>query len=173
MFYQYGYYPVIPQYWPMQQVQPLTRMEPESYKSLEEALKLIQEAVAGERHDEMFYDYLISVAPSAEDREIIESIRDDERKHNKMFRSIYRDITGKEISGAGNVAFEKPASYMAGIRQAFFGELAAVEKYRDIRAGLPSRYHRDMLYEIITDEQKHAAKYNYIMNADLRRQLKG
>jgi len=34
--------------------------------------------------------------------------------------------------------------------------------YRDIRAMLTSKKHRDMLYEIITDEQEHATRFVYI-----------
>ncbi|MCY6370204.1 ferritin-like domain-containing protein [Clostridium ganghwense] len=130
--------------------------------SLKKSLDLIKEAVAGEREDELFYDYLISVAPTEEEQEIIASIRDDEKKHNKMFRSIYRDITGMDIIVTEGEEFEKPASYIDGIATALFGELKAVEKYRVIRQGLPNRYYRDMLFEIITDELKHSSKYNYI-----------
>ena len=142
-----------------------------SYKTLEEALALIQKAVEGEKEDEMFYDYLISVAPSDEEKEIIESIRDDERKHNGMFRQIYQHFTGRVIAAPESVPFEKPASYIDGVRKALFGELAAVERYRDIRAGLPDRYYRDMLFEIITGEIKHATKYNYLLTLDTRRAL--
>ncbi len=39
-----------------------------------------------------------------------------------------------------------------------------MEKYREIRKGLPNRYHRDMVFEILTDEIKHAIKYNYIIS---------
>ncbi|WP_242865178.1 Fe-S oxidoreductase [Clostridium botulinum] len=39
-----------------------------------------------------------------------------------------------------------------------------MEKYRKIRKGLPSRYYRDMVFEILTDEIKHAIKYNCILN---------
>lgn len=60
----------------------------------------------------MFYDYLISVAPTQQERDIICSIRDDER------------------------------------------------------------FYRDMVFEILTDEIKHAIKYNFIMNLDLRRKVK-
>ncbi|EFM11164.1 conserved hypothetical protein [Paenibacillus curdlanolyticus YK9] len=145
--------------------------EPISYKSLQEALALVKQAVQGEREDELFYDYLISVAPTKEERDMITSIRNDERKHNQMFRHIYKDLTGQDIVTPQNVAFDKPQSYIDGIKKAFFGELSAVERYRDIRAGMPSRYYRDMVFEILTDEQKHAAKYTYIMSLDLDRKI--
>lgn len=146
-------------------------LQPMSYKSPQEALALIRQAVAGEREDELFYDYLVSIAPSNEEKEIILSIRDDERKHNRMFRIIYEDLTGQTLPAPTGENFEKPSSYIDGIRRALFGELAAVERYRDIRAGLPNRYYRDMVFEILTDELKHADKYNYILNLDVRRML--
>lgn len=48
------------------QTMPNTTVEdPYSYpQNIPNALQLIRNAVAGEREDEMFYDYLISVAPS-------------------------------------------------------------------------------------------------------------
>ena len=131
---------------------------------LEKSLKGIKAAAAGEREDELFYDYLISVAPTEEEKTIIASIRDDERGHNKMFRQIYRIITGISLpaSTASDEEFTKPASYLEGIKKALFGELSAVEKYREIRRGLPSTMHRDILFNIITDEIKHSVKYNYL-----------
>lgn len=129
---------------------------------LQEALEGVKEAVKGEREDELFYDYLISVAPSEEEKEIITSIRDDERRHNKIFRQIYKDFTGKEIPPGNEETFEKPKSYLDGIKKALFGELKAVEKYRAIRRGLPGGPYKDILFDIITDEIKHAAKYNYL-----------
>ncbi|MFD3157754.1 ferritin family protein [Haloimpatiens sp. FM7330] len=132
-------------------------------KSLKKSLKLIEEAVQDEKNDELFYNYLISIAPTKEEKEIITSIRNDEMKHNKMFRKIYKDITGMDITASEEVDFEKPKSYIDGITKALFGEMKAVEKYRVIRKGLPTTYHRDMLFEIITDELKHGIKYNYIL----------
>lgn len=141
---------------------------PKTYKTLEEALAIVKEAVQDEREDELFYDYLISVAPTKEEKDIITSIRNDERKHNKLFRGIYKAFTGKDIETPKNVDFEKPVSYIAGVKKALFGELGAVERYRDIIAGLPNRYYRDMVFEILTDEQKHADKYNYILNINVQ-----
>ena len=140
-----------------------TTTTPTSYKSLDQALMMIYNAVQGEREDELFYDYLISVAPTREEKDIITTIRDDERKHNQMFRRIYQNFTGQQVPEPTEVNFVKPKSYLDGIKQALFGELAAVEKYRDIRAGLPGQYYRDAVFEILTDELKHATKYNYIL----------
>lgn len=143
------------------------------YKTLDKALTLIQEAIEDERKDELFYDYLTTQTPNKEQTHLIMSIRDDEQKHNKMFREIYYSLTGKKMSTYENEYFNEPKTYVDGLTQALFGELAAVEKYRDIRAGLPIRYYQDMLFEIITDEIKHSAQYNYLLTLNSSSGLKG
>lgn len=126
-----------------------------------EALQLIAESVGSEREDELFYDYLLSTAP-AEQKEIIASIRDDERKHVKMFRELYWQVTGQELPPPGEPSFERPANYCEGITRALFGELAAVERYRKILFGFEFLPYRNMITEIYTDELKHASKWNYL-----------
>lgn len=135
-----------------------------SQEAFNTALNLIKEAVQGERADELKYDYLISVAPSQEEKDIIISIRDDERNHRKWFKDVYKYYTGKEIEAKDGEEFVKPTSYLEGISKAVFGELGAMEKYRFIREGLPVRLFRDTVFRILTDEMKHATKYNYILN---------
>lgn len=129
---------------------------------LQEAIEGVRQAVQGEREDELFYDYLIEEAPSMEEREIIGSIRDDERRHNSIFRRIYGDFTSTEIPEGEDETFETPDSYLEGIKRALFGELRSVEKYRAIMKRLPYGAYRDVLFDIITDELNHASKYNYL-----------
>lgn len=129
---------------------------------LREALEGVKEAVQGESEDELFYDYLISIAPTKDEKEIIASIRDDERRHNILFRGLYKNFTGMEVPPGGEETFERPKSYLDGIKKALFGELRAVEKYRAIRRALPMGPYRDILFDIITDEIKHSSKYNYL-----------
>lgn len=129
---------------------------------LDTTLELIRRAVSGEQNDRRFYEYLISVAPNQKEKSIISDIRDDELGHFDLFRGIYKDITGKYPVPLGEEEFEEPESYLEGIEQALFGELRAVELYRQIYYGLRTREHRDILFEIITDELKHADKWNYL-----------
>jgi rubrerythrin len=138
--------------------------DPEAFQK---SLALMFEAVQGEKEDRLFYEYLISIAPTQADKEIIASIRDDEIRHNLMFKKMYKDFTGQDVMDVTEEGFNKPASYVDGIQQALFGELKAVEKYREIRKGLPDRHNRDLVFEILTDELKHAAKYNFLYTENL------
>jgi rubrerythrin len=126
------------------------------------ALKLIQEAVAGESEDRMFYQYLIDNATSEEDKEIIKGIRDDEISHFNLFRQVYFQLTGQMLPPPQNVTFEKPESYCEGIRGAILGEQNAVRKYRMILYALQDRVQINILTGIITDELRHGILYNYL-----------
>ena len=126
------------------------------------ALELICEAVADERQDEMFYEYMIKLAPTKEEKEMIAGIRDDERKHNNLFRHIYCELTGEVLPAATDGEQKRPKTYCEGIKEAFMGELATAQKYRRILYAMQDRRHINMLVEIITDEQKHAAKWDHL-----------
>lgn len=135
--------------------------------ALPNALRLIKNAIGDERADQLFYEYLISEAPNQEEKNLIASIRDNEMKHNKMFKRLYFDLTGQYPQAEQEEKFEKPASYLEGLIRALKGEVGAVIKYRQILFALTFRPHINMLTEIITDEQRHASLYNYMitMNA--------
>lgn len=132
-----------------------------------EALKLVAQSVEGEREDDLFYDYLIGIAPE-EQKEIIASIRDDERKHVRMFREIYWQVTGQDLPPAPQVPFTAPKSYCQGIKKALFGELSAVERYRKILFGFEFLPYRNMITEIYTDELKHSSKWNYLFTLNCK-----
>jgi rubrerythrin len=138
-----------------------------SFRTLEDALALVKKAIQAQREDALFYDYLISLASTQEEKNIIATIRDDERKHNKYFSEIYKFYTGQNVASSSNTEFEKPTSYIDGIIKAKFDKLGAVERYRDIRAGIPVGYYQDMVFEILTDELKHAHKYDYLIYLSL------
>ena len=131
-------------------------------KLLNRSLCLILEALGDEASDRVFYQCLLEIAPDCEQQEIIKAIRDDEIKHFKMFRMIYQEITCEQPMPKQKQEFEEPKSYCAAIQKAIFGELGAVELYRKIMFGLCTQRHRDMLFEIITDELKHSVKWNFL-----------
>lgn len=141
---------------------PMYQVDYTQIQNYQKALQLIRESVKSEKEDEMFYDYLINAAPSDKDKKIIEGIRNDERKHFKMFRQMYYEMTGTQLPPPEDVKFEKPKYYISGIEKALFGELKAVERYRQIAFGLIGRKYLNMITEILTDELKHASMYNFL-----------
>ena len=126
------------------------------------ALALLQESVAGESEDRMFYQYLIENAPTIEEKEIVTGIRDDEIGHFGLVRHVYTQLTGRTLPPPQNVTFERPASYCEGLMRAIRGEQNAVIRYRQILFALQDRTLINILTAIMTDEIRHGSLYNYL-----------
>ena len=113
----------------------------------------------------MFYDTLIKQAPTEKEKSIIRSIRDDERKHNKILRQLYYNFTGQVIPEDTSMAnMENKLSYKENLEKALFGELDAVVRYRRIMGTMPSGDSYTLIMSIMTDELRHANKYNFLIH---------
>lgn len=146
--------------------------EPEQVKryndeiiTLNQAIESIRTSVGDEKEDELFYDNLIKQAPTEKEKEIIRSIRDDERKHNQILRELYYNFTGQVIPEATlPVNTDSKLSYKEQLEKALFGELNAVARYRRIMGTMPSGNSYTLLMSIMTDELRHASKYNFLIH---------
>ena len=132
--------------------------------TLNQAITLIRQSVGDEKEDEMFYDTLIEQAPTEKEKEIIRSIRDDERRHNQILRRLYYEFTG-QILPTDTLSNEQKNNmdYKSNLEKALFGELDAVAKYRKILGTMPSGNSYTLLMSIMTDELRHASKYNFLI----------
>ena len=162
--------PPMPHPPPMPQPPPVRCPQPrEDYytypANLDAALRMIEESVMGETEDMKFYEGLMRACEKMcdkEDKKIFEGIMADERKHAQLFRTIYCEITGQVMPEAPMDKGKGPKDCCEGLMEAIFHELNAVERYRRILYAMQDRRHINMLVEIITDEQKHAQKLNYL-----------
>lgn len=135
---------------------------------LSKAIAGIKESVADERHDELFYDFLISKAPTEEQKEIITGIRDDERIHNKIFRKVFTELSGvvmpANVENPADMSMDFPSmGYLDNLKKALHGEHSAIKKYRELAAYMPSKNLYDMVMYALTDEIRHADLYNYLI----------
>ena len=105
------------------------------------------------------------MAPTFKDKSIIQGIRDDEIKHNKILRELYYQFTGEilnEDTLSNNI--NNSINYKDSLEKALFGELNAVKKYRKIMGTMPSGDSYTLLMSIMTDELRHANEYNFLIN---------
>lgn len=139
-------------------------------QKLQAELESVKQAVQGEIKDALFYNYLISMAPTSQEKVIISAIKEEDLRHSKQFERIYRDFTGIGIEYEEDENFQIPNSYLDGIQNAMFEELRDVVKYRSIRRRLPEGAYRDILFDIITDELMHASIFNHLftLNSNMK-----
>lgn len=124
-------------------------------------LDMIKEAIKDEQTDADYYGNLSEKVTEKDDKETLNKIKMDEIKHNKMFNDIYYQLTGERVETT-------PESVVIGdnlceeFESSMFNELEAVEFYRKLLFAFLNLEIRDTLFEIITDEQAHAQKLNYL-----------
>ncbi|HYF83237.1 MAG TPA: ferritin-like domain-containing protein [Clostridia bacterium] len=124
-------------------------------------IDLLREAMLDERKDHRKYRKMMEMT---DNKEIIAQINyayEDEAKHYDMFQEIYEELAGTDIQ-VQLPEQEHLGRFIDAIKSSINGELEAVELYREIRAMLRGKKYRDMLYEIITDEQEHATRFVYL-----------
>ena len=141
-----------------------------STAQFKEAINLINSSIENEQADAMFYMWLIQNIPTdleesqrVDIAQTIQGIANDEKLHNEILKSMYRQLTGTEaqVQTQGE-AFQVPNSFEEGVVKALKGEVEAVRKYRKIMAGMPDNSYRDQVFSILTDELRHGILYNYI-----------
>lgn len=135
--------------------------------TLVQAVDLIKQSVSDEREDELFYESLLTKVPNEEAKNIIEEIRQNEKKHNEILRFVYSNITGEILPSAQDIEFKQTnTTYLQDLQKALFGELDAVKKYRRIMGAMPSMKTHTLIMSIMTDELSHAAKYNFLITQE-------
>lgn len=137
--------------------------------NLNTAVTMVKNSVADEAEDATMYDALINMAPTEEAKEIITNIRDDEKIHNRLLREIFTELTGVVLPPNTETSNYPKITYIDGIKKAFMGELKAVEKYREILTYMPTKELYNKILYIMTDEMKHAMKYNYLITMYLNK----
>lgn len=145
---------------------PLTFQSKSTQFNLNQLITGVKNSVGNEKDDEIMYTSLAQMAPDDEQKEIILSIKDNEMVHNRIFRKIFTELTGvvlqeNAMNTPSNTANNK--TYMEMLKDAFMGELAAIERYRELLAYAPNMEIYSMIMYAMTDEIRHALKYNYLM----------
>lgn len=131
------------------------------FRNDNDVVMLIREAMRDELHDREKYRRMMEMTDDETVKNQIRFAYDDEGKHYKMFQNILFTLTNQTVDEMMPEVEEIP-SLLEGVQTSINGELEAVEMYRKIMAMLPSAELKQMLYEIITDEQEHATRFVYL-----------
>jgi len=124
-------------------------------------LDLLREAMLDESMDHRKYRLMMEMT---DNREIIEQIQhayEDEAKHYDMFQEIYEELTGSDVKILSPEQ-EYQNRLIDAVKSSINAELEAIELYREIRTMLRGKKYRNMMFEIITDEQEHATRLIYL-----------
>ncbi len=125
--------------------------------------ELVKDALENEIRTVDFYEKLAADVNDIDDKERLRQICLDENKHKSMLSEMYRELEGKEYEPSDK---KEPANeqrdVLTRIAESIDKELEGVELYRPILFALENKRFKNYLQEIITDEQNHAARLNFM-----------
>lgn len=132
-----------------------------------EAIGDLNEAFQDERSDLVYYEYLASMASSEEEKKIIYSIMQEERVNASLFRRMYEELSGVDVSRDPKEKLVMPESYLAGISEAINREAREIERYKAIRERFPTgSSYIYTLSNIIANELNHITQLNSILSSN-------
>jgi len=133
----------------------------EDSASIGKITDMLEDAILDERHDSAFYKQLSQNVDDSTDRDILWSMHLDEMKHEIYLTEIYKHLTQTPLT-TEQPTVELAPDILKNFESSLFGEISAVSFYRKLLFAFADRPTRDILYEIITDEQRHASFLNYL-----------
>lgn len=121
-------------------------------------LEMISHAAAGEAASMEFYKRLSEMLIAAEDKKTVRDIALDEAKHHRLFEELYCSLAGVRMPPPtpSDESTTPTGTFPAIFEGQMHDELSDVEFYRQIYFALSNLEYRDILFEIITDELRHA-----------------
>ncbi|WP_420094238.1 ferritin-like domain-containing protein [Paenibacillus faecalis] len=119
-----------------------------------EFIRGLEQAINGEYSAILCYEQLGRMSPSAEQRNIIHEIRQDEIRHYRLFSQLYVSLTGRQHTP--QITESCPNEYRAGLYFAFQDEQKTVDFYLGLSDIAPDINTRDLFRRAAADEQQHA-----------------
>jgi len=130
-------------------------------QSAETFIQGVARAIDGEYTAIACYAQLAQQAPTAEERDRILEIREDERRHLNAFVSLYVALTGRQPTPAMNETCA--ASYRDGLVAAFKDEQETVDEYLTLADQAVPPSTGDPFRRAAADEQNHAVWLLYYL----------
>lgn len=133
-------------------------------EDLKEAIVVIKKMIENFKNDKEMYGLLVELTNNDEDIKLIKSIMEDEKRHNKILKELYFELTGNKITESRDNQFEdNMLNYRKNLQKSLEKELDELTKYRKVMAVMPDKNKSLALMEIITNKLKHASLYNFLI----------
>lgn len=129
------------------------------YRQTQKIVNDIEKAINGEYSAIQCYQKIANMAKTEEEKNQINEIRNDERKHFQTFSQIYTSLTGRQPQP--KVSEECPNTYLRGLEFALKDEQNAVDFYQEITDETNNPQIKEAFRRAASDEQNHAVWFLY------------
>ncbi|WLR56842.1 ferritin-like domain-containing protein [Mesobacillus subterraneus] len=136
----------------------------EHYRQNQKLVNDLIKAINGEYSATQCYAKLAGMAPNAEQRDQINEILNDEKKHLQQFSQIYTTLTGKQPRPM--LIEECGESYVAALEASFKDEQRTTDFYHEIADEAADPVIKEVFRRAAYDEQNHAVWFLYYLGKE-------
>ncbi|WP_102263126.1 ferritin-like domain-containing protein [Mesobacillus jeotgali] len=134
------------------------------YRQNQKLIKDLTKAINGEYSATQCYTKLAGMAPNAEQRDQINEILNDEKKHLQQFSQIFTTLTGKQPRP--QMVEECGETYLEGLRASFKDEQKTTDFYHEIADEATDPVIKKIFRRAAYDEQNHAVWFLYYLGKE-------
>jgi rubrerythrin len=131
------------------------------YRQNQKLVSDLIKAINGEYSATKCYARLAGMAPNTEQRDQINEILDDEKKHLRQFSQIYTNLTGKQPQL--QIIEECGEPYLEGLEASFKDEQQTTDFYHEIADVAADPVIKEVFRRAAYDEQNHAVWFLYYL----------
>ncbi|MBT2684023.1 ferritin-like domain-containing protein [Bacillus sp. ISL-37] len=129
------------------------------YRQNQKLVNDLIKAINGEYSATQCYVKLAGMAPNEEQRDQINEILNDEKKHLRQFSQIYTTLTGKQPRP--QMVEECGETYLEGLEASFKDEQKTTDFYHEIADEAADTVIKEIFRRAAYDEQNHAVWFLY------------
>ncbi|MDO4732826.1 MAG: hypothetical protein Q4B50_04845 [Bacillota bacterium] len=116
---------------------------------------LLNQALYLQKRSVRIYEFIARAAPGEKERELLQGIRREERRHYYMLEGIYEELTDQAFHPE-RVSFSLPRFYQDMLRTALCDKLAAIDFYEDLLQQIHCGKKQVFLQLLIEEQKEHA-----------------
>ncbi len=121
----------------------------------ENLLDMIAAAMLAQRKSFRAYEIIVNAAPNQRDKELLRTIRREERRHYYFLEGIYEDLTGEQAKPQ-RVAISLPKFYPDMLKTAICDKLEVIDHLEMIVQVMNCVRQKELMSIIISDQKEHA-----------------
>ncbi|MBQ1502301.1 MAG: ferritin-like domain-containing protein [Firmicutes bacterium] len=118
-------------------------------------VSMLEGAMRVQKRSVRVYELMAAAARSPKDRELLRTIRREERRHYYFLEGIYEELTGKAVQPV-RTALSLPRYYPDMLRTAICDKLETIDRLELIMGELRCVKQRQVMDIILTDQKEHA-----------------
>lgn len=131
------------------------------YRQNQKLISDLKKAINGEYSATQCYAKLAGMAKSAVQRDQINEILEDEKKHLRQFTHIYRTLTGKQPQP--QMTEDCADTFIGGLEASFKDEQKTTDFYHEIADDAADPVIKEVFRRAAFDEQNHAVWFLYYL----------